>query len=253
MATATINSILLSSDDPDALSRWYAQVFEGEVLLGMGPPVLDLDGFFIMFDRRDDVSGPNPDGARVIYNVEVDDPAATASRIDELGGTWVSPLECKDGNHSATAIDPDGNWIQLIRMSDEMEAQLSAPSTPFSGIAVRDIGETTQFYRDVLGMRILPMGMGNIGIRIDRRTMILAYPKPDHVPAGFTILNIPVKDIDVAVDELAGKGVEFLRYDQMPQDDKGVMRGSGFNFGGPDIAWFTDPSGNVISVLAVLD
>ena len=221
MATATINSILLSSDDPDALSRWYAEVFEGEVLLGMGPPLIDLDGFFIMFDRRDDVSGPNPDGARVIYNVEVDDPAATAARIDNLGGKWVSPLECKDGNHSATAIDPDGNWIQLIRMSDEMEAQLSAPSTPFSGIAVRDIGATTEFYRDVLGMRVLPMGMGNIGIRIDRRTMILAYPKPDHVPAGYTVLNIPVKDIDVAVDELAGKVSNSSATTECPRTTRG--------------------------------
>jgi len=72
----------------------------------------------------------------------------------------------------------------------------------------------------------------------------LAYPKPDHVPAGYTILNFPVDDIDAAVDALTERGIEILRYDGMPQDERGVMRE-----GGPYIAWFADPAGNVLSVL----
>ncbi|MGB3770151.1 MAG: VOC family protein [Rhodococcus sp. (in: high G+C Gram-positive bacteria)] len=248
MATATVNSILLSSPDPDALSRWYGEVFEAEVHREMGPyGVIDLDGFYVMFDKRDDVTGANPNGARLILNLEIDDPAATAARIDEMGGEWVSALENRDGHRFATAKDPDGNWIQLIRLDDETEARMAQPTTPFSGFAVRDTEEASAFYRDVLGMRVLPMEMGNIGIRIDRRTTVLAYPRSDHQPGSFTVLNIPVRDIDAAVDDLVGKGVSFLHIEGMPQDDKGVMRGYG-----PDIAWFTDPSGNMISVLAVL-
>ena len=73
---------------------------------------------------------------------------------------------------------------------------------------------------------------------------VLVYPKPDHQPASFTILNLAVPDVGKAVAELAGRGVEFLRYDGFSQDEDGVMRGNG-----PDIAWFADPSGNVFSVV----
>ena len=72
----------------------------------------------------------------------------------------------------------------------------------------------------------------------------LVYPKPDHTPAGYTILNFPVDDIEAAVDQLVERGVTFVRYDGMPQDERGIMRA-----GGPYIAWFTDPAGNVLSVL----
>ena len=74
----------------------------------------------------------------------------------------------------------------------------------------------------------------------------MVYPKPDHIPATYTILNFPVDDIDAAVDELASRGVEFLRYDGFEQDDKGIARDDG-----PDIAWFTDPAGNILAVLTV--
>jgi hypothetical protein len=70
------------------------------------------------------------------------------------------------------------------------------------------------------------------------------YPKPDHTPATYTVLNFPVDDVDRAVDELTAKGVRFERYPGMQQDDKGVLRGQG-----PAIAWFTDPAGNILSVL----
>jgi predicted enzyme related to lactoylglutathione lyase len=76
----------------------------------------------------------------------------------------------------------------------------------------------------------------------DRPTLI--YPKEDHTPASFTILNFPVDDIEKAVDELAERGVEFERYDGFDQDEKGIFRG-----GGPYIAWFKDPAGNILSVL----
>jgi hypothetical protein len=80
----------------------------------------------------------------------------------------------------------------------------------------------------------------------DRDTLV--YGKPDHAPANYTILNFQVDDIDEAVDGLAARGLQFERYDGMPQDEKGVMRGRAANRG-PDIAWFKDPAGNILSVL----
>jgi hypothetical protein len=85
-------------------------------------------------------------------------------------------------------------------------------------------------------------GLMSLELAGDRGTLV--YQKPDHTPATYTILNFPVDDIDEAVDELATRGVRFERYDGMDQDGKGIFRG-----GGPYIAWFTDPAGNVLSVI----
>ncbi|MFJ3621514.1 VOC family protein [Streptomyces iakyrus] len=113
----------------------------------------------------------------------------------------------------------------------------------FSGFSVDDIEAARAFYADTLGLRVSEAnGMLILHLAGDRDTLV--YPKPDHTPATFTILNFPVDDIEAAVDELAGKGVRFERYDHLKTDDKGIFRG-----GGPLIAWFTDPAGNVLSVL----
>jgi len=113
----------------------------------------------------------------------------------------------------------------------------------FSGFSVNDVAAAKAFYGDTLGLRVSEEhGMLTLHIAGDRD--ILVYPKPNHTPAAYTILNFPVDDIDAAVDALAERGVEFERYEGMEQDDKGVMRA-----GGPYIAWFTDPAGNVLSVL----
>jgi len=113
----------------------------------------------------------------------------------------------------------------------------------YSGFAVDDVATARQFYGERLGLRTSEEhGLLFLHIAGDRDT--LAYPKPDHVPADYTILNFPVDDIDAAVDELAARGVRFERYDDMEQDEKGIMREEG-----PYIAWFRDPAGNVLSVL----
>jgi catechol 2,3-dioxygenase-like lactoylglutathione lyase family enzyme len=118
-----------------------------------------------------------------------------------------------------------------------------ADTKAFSGFAVDDVGKARAFYGDTLGIRTSEAnGLLTLHLAGDRDTLV--YPKPGHVPAEFTILNFPVDDIDAAVDALAARGVTFERYEGMPQDDKGVMRGHG-----PDIAWFRDPAGNVLSVL----
>jgi predicted enzyme related to lactoylglutathione lyase len=113
----------------------------------------------------------------------------------------------------------------------------------FSGFAVADIAAAKAFYGDTLGINVSEdHGLLTLHLAGDRPTLV--YPKPDHVPASYTILNFPVDDIDAAVDELVARGVEILRYEGMEQDDRGIMRA-----GGPYIAWFTDPAGNVLSVL----
>jgi len=114
----------------------------------------------------------------------------------------------------------------------------------FSGFSVDDLDRARQFYEGTLGLRVTDEN-GLLGLHIDGGGDILVYPKPDHTPATFTVLNFPVEDIDRAVDDLTGSGIEMVRYEGMSQDEKGIMRD---DFG-PPIAWFLDPAGNVLSVL----
>jgi catechol 2,3-dioxygenase-like lactoylglutathione lyase family enzyme len=113
----------------------------------------------------------------------------------------------------------------------------------FSGFAVDDVEQAREFYGETLGIRTSEEhGIMTLHLAGERETIV--YPKPDHTPATYTILNFPVDDIDHAVDELAARGVRIERYPGFDQDEKGVFRG-----GGPYIAWFKDPAGNVLSVL----
>jgi catechol 2,3-dioxygenase-like lactoylglutathione lyase family enzyme/alpha-beta hydrolase superfamily lysophospholipase len=112
----------------------------------------------------------------------------------------------------------------------------------FSGFSVDDIPTARQFYGETLGLRVSEQhGMLTLHLAGDRDTLV--YPKPDHAPATFTVLNFPVDDIDAAVDQLAARGIRFERYDGMV-DEKGISRKMG-----PPIAWFRDPAGNILSVL----
>jgi catechol 2,3-dioxygenase-like lactoylglutathione lyase family enzyme len=113
----------------------------------------------------------------------------------------------------------------------------------FSGFAVPDLTKAKEFYGDTRGLKTSEeYGLLTLHIAGDRD--VLVYPKPDHAPATYTILNFPVDDIDNVVDELTARGVQFERYDSMEQDERGIHRG-----GGPYIAWFKDPAGNILSVL----
>jgi catechol 2,3-dioxygenase-like lactoylglutathione lyase family enzyme len=113
----------------------------------------------------------------------------------------------------------------------------------FSGFAVDDIEAARRFYGETLGLRTsVEHDILTLHIAGGRDTIV--YPRPNHVPAQYTILNFPVDDVEAAVDELVARGVTLERYEGFPQDEKGIMRGEG-----PDIAWFTDPAGNVLSVI----
>jgi predicted enzyme related to lactoylglutathione lyase len=116
----------------------------------------------------------------------------------------------------------------------------------FSGFSVDDIERARQFYENTLGLNVTEEN-GMLGLHIPDGGDILIYPKPDHTPATFTILNFPVEDIDRTVEDLTGRGIEMMRYEGMSQDEKGIMRDDH----SPPIAWFIDPAGNVLSVLEV--
>ena len=118
-----------------------------------------------------------------------------------------------------------------------------ADTKAFSGFAVDDVDKAREFYGGTLGLKTSDEnGLLTLHIAGDRPTLV--YPKPDHTPADYTILNFPVDDIDKAVDELSTRGVQFRALRGFDQDEKGIFRDEG-----PDIAWFRDPAGNVLSVI----
>jgi catechol 2,3-dioxygenase-like lactoylglutathione lyase family enzyme len=113
----------------------------------------------------------------------------------------------------------------------------------FQGFSANDIPAERAFYSDALGLTVRDE-MGGLDIRLPGGARLYIYPKENHEPATFTVLNFQVGDVDRAVDELTAAGVRFERYDGMEQDAKGVMRGNG-----PTIAWFKDPCGNILSII----
>jgi catechol 2,3-dioxygenase-like lactoylglutathione lyase family enzyme len=119
-----------------------------------------------------------------------------------------------------------------------------AQTKAFSGFAVPDLEQAREFYKGTLGLNVSEDNdLLILHLAGGRDTLV--YPKPDHEPATYTILNFQVDDIDQAVDQLTQRGVPFERYDGMEQDEKGISRDPA----GPPIAWFTDPAGNILSVL----
>lgn len=117
----------------------------------------------------------------------------------------------------------------------------------FSGFSVDDLQKAKKFYGEVLGLNVVDNPMGLIELHIAGGNHILVYPKPNHEPATYTVLNFPVKNIDETVDELIKKGITFEQYGgQIKTDEKGITRGGDR---GPNIAWFKDPAGNILSVL----
>ena len=117
-------------------------------------------------------------------------------------------------------------------------------SKAFSTFAVDDVPKAKQFYGETLGLTVREE-MDGLVLELAGGTSVYVYPKPDHEPAVFTVLNFPVDDVAQAVDRLTAAGITFERYDGFDQDEKGIARMDE----GPVIAWFTDPAGNILSVL----
>jgi catechol 2,3-dioxygenase-like lactoylglutathione lyase family enzyme len=122
------------------------------------------------------------------------------------------------------------------------------PSKAFSSFSVNDIQKAKDFYGNTLGLEVSGGPEGTLTVPLSGDTKALMYPKPNHQPATFTVLNFPVPSVDKAVDELSKRGVKFEIYNEpnLKTDSRGVSRGNG-----PTIAWFKDPAGNILSVLEV--
>ena len=114
----------------------------------------------------------------------------------------------------------------------------------FSGFSVDNLDRAKEFYGETLGLTVTENPAG-LELRLGNGTRVFVYPKPDHEPATFTILNFAVESVEQAVDDLTAAGVRFERYDGIEADEKGISRDTG----GPPIAWFKDPAGNILSVL----
>lgn len=120
-------------------------------------------------------------------------------------------------------------------------------SKAFSGFSTNDIPKAKEFYTEILELDVKDSPMGVIELDIEGGNKIIIYPKPNHVPATFTVLNFPVTNIDDAVEELTKKGVVFEQYEApIKTDEKGICRNDGRS---PNIAWFKDPAGNILSLV----
>ncbi|SAL40757.1 Glyoxalase-like domain protein [Caballeronia choica] len=128
----------------------------------------------------------------------------------------------------------------------QQEHDLLKTSRAFSGYSVNDVARAKSFYGDTLGLNVSESN-GLLTLHLAGGNNVLIYPKPNHTPATFTVLNFPVASVDDTVDMLVKRGVRFEHYNEpnLQTDEKGVCRASG----GPVIAWFKDPAGNVLSIL----
>jgi len=146
-----------------------------------------------------------------------------------------------DGESNA----PADSQIWSVRKGNEEVRRMLKDSKAFSGFSTGDIQKAKEFYAGVLGLEVSE-SHGDLTLHLAGGNNVLIYPKPNHVPATFTVLNFSVTDIDRAVDELTKRGVWFETYDlpEIKTDKKGIMRGNG-----PTVAWFKDPAGNILSVI----
>ncbi len=118
-------------------------------------------------------------------------------------------------------------------------------SKAFSGFSVNDVAEAKEFYSQILGLQVTEEMQGLLNLNLAGGNKVIIYPKPNHQPATFTVLNFPVPDIEQTVDELTQLGVQFEKYNEpyLKTDEKGICRGK------PLIAWFKDPAGNILSII----
>jgi predicted enzyme related to lactoylglutathione lyase len=127
---SSLGSMLLASTDPERLGEWYVAALRPDDDARVGAyRMLRFGDFYLMVDSRDDVGPANPEPGRLILNFDVADARATAARIDRLGATWLAALEDRDGSLFGTAIDPDGNYVQIIELSEEHKAAMAEQPT----------------------------------------------------------------------------------------------------------------------------
>src|SRR5207244_2948769 len=126
MTHASLTSILLASTDPERLRTWYVAALDPDENQDMDPyRILRYGGVYLLIDTRTDIGDKNPEPGRVILNFDVPDARTVVERLGRLGVSWLAELEDRDGSLFATAIDPDGNYVQIIQLSEEARAQMA--------------------------------------------------------------------------------------------------------------------------------
>jgi predicted enzyme related to lactoylglutathione lyase len=126
VASPTLGSILLASTDPQRLHSWYVAALAPETdTKENGYRMLNFGGFWLVIDSRTDIGEVNPEPGRVILNFDVDDARSTAARLNDMGVRWLAELEDRNGSLFGTVIDPDGNYVQIIQLSEEDRASMS--------------------------------------------------------------------------------------------------------------------------------
>lgn len=268
IVTGSLGSMLLASTDPDRLKAWYGEVFDVEP---------DADGFLqfggvaVLVDGRDDVADRNPEPDRVILNFHVDDARATARRLTEAGATLLVEPEWRGQAWFATALDPDGNCLQLIELSDEYyssrgrkrptseSASESASGTGALGrgkaasrLPAQDLDRARAFYAEKLGLEPVEERPGGLRYRCGD-TVFSLFASTGAASGQATQMGWVVDDIEATVAELRGRGVVFEDYDVPGLETvDGIAEVSG-NYPsdggiGERAAWFHDSEGNLIGL-----
>jgi uncharacterized glyoxalase superfamily protein PhnB len=126
VAKSSLGSILLASTDPERLRAWYAAALSPDEESTVDQyRILKFGDFYVLIDSRSDITDKNPEPGRMILNFDVDDARAVAARLDEMGVSWVAALEDRDGSLFGTVTDPDGNYVQIIQLSEEARAAMA--------------------------------------------------------------------------------------------------------------------------------
>jgi predicted enzyme related to lactoylglutathione lyase len=264
MRTPVLSSLLLASGDRDRLRAWYAAAFD------VHP---DPDGFLwfgrvgVLLDERADVATETVEPGRVVLNYEVSDIQARARHLDEIGATWIAPVEYRadGGAWFATVADPDGNYIQLIQLAPEYWSQrrarhhgspaVSGPLTNASSavrLPAQDLDRARRFYADVLGLEPAETRPGGLSYECGGTSFVVyqsqGKPSGEHTQMGFY-----VADIETTVAELRRRGVQFedidvpgMRTVNGIADIEGNYPSTGAI--GERGAWFHDSEGNLLGV-----
>jgi catechol 2,3-dioxygenase-like lactoylglutathione lyase family enzyme len=254
MRTPTLGSILLASTDPDRLRAWYERAFAAR---RNSDGFLEFGGVAVLIDGRDDVAASCVEPGRVIINLHVDDAHAVAAHLATLDVRWVAELERRGDAWFATLLDPDGNYVQIIELTDAYWAARGRPSAlsraKVAGrLPAQDLERARRFYADALGLEPVEERPG--GLRYEGATGSFALFATAGRPSGeHTQLAFEVEDLDATVEELRQRGVRFEEVD-VPglktvdgiTDVEGNYPSSGA--AGERAAWFRDSEGNLLGI-----
>lgn len=259
MSAPAVGSILLASTDPDRLRAWYERAFG---VSADADGFLRLGGVGLLVDGRDDVAADAAEPARVILNLHVGDAQGSARHLDAMGVTWLAELEYREqaGAWFGTVLDPDGNYVQIIELTDaywaaRQQRARQAGHGPLADAAVstrlpaQDLDRARRFYAEKLGLEPAETRPGGLRYQL-RNGGFSVFQSPGRPSGEHTQMGWQVDDIDTAVAELRRRGVVF---EQVGIPGLGTADGiaevvgnyPAAGGGGERAAWFRDSEGNL--------